>query len=179
VVCFFCFPQIYNVSSEKTKRRASVSPAPPQPTKKRAGRKPKATPPEDTPATALENIPAPPLENPDPAFWTAKLDTLLKKKENTEFKDIKILLFFDQSTPDPHVFQSPGLELIIYQHMDGFPMFDPPSILEDLKFLGYYAITLHQRGIAFYATKDCTKGTSAKIGQFLRSFQGMYFPLSI
>jgi hypothetical protein len=108
-----------------------------------------------------------------------KLDTLLKKKEKTEFKDIKILLFFDQSTPNPHVFQSLGLELIIYQHMDGFPMFDPPSILEDLKFLGYYAIMLHQRGIAFYATKDCTEGTLAKIGQFLRSFQGMYFPLSI
>jgi hypothetical protein len=58
-------------------------------------------------------------------------------------------------------------------------MFNPPSILEDLKFLGYYAITLHQRGIAFYAIKDCTEGTLAKIGQFLRSFQGMYFPLSI
>jgi hypothetical protein len=60
-------------------------------------------------------------------------------------------------------------------------MFDPPSILKDLKFLGYYTITLYQRDIAFYATKDCTEGTSAKIGQFLRSFQGigMYFPLSI
>jgi hypothetical protein len=87
------------------------------------GRKPKATPPKDTPATAPEKIPASPLENLDPAFWTAKLDT--QKKENTEFKDIKILLFFDQSTPDPHVFQSPGLELIIYQHMVGFPMFNP------------------------------------------------------
>jgi hypothetical protein len=55
--------------------------------------------------------------------------------------------------------------------MDGFLMFDPPSILEDLKFLGYYAITLHQKGIAFYATKDCTEGTLAKIGQFLRVFK--------
>jgi hypothetical protein len=53
----------------------------------------------------------------DSHFWTGKLDTLLKKKENTEFKDIKILLFFDMTTPDPHVFQSPGLELIIYQQM--------------------------------------------------------------
>jgi hypothetical protein len=122
VVCFFCFSQIYNVSSEKTKSRASISPSPPQPTKKRARQKPKAIPPEDTPATAPENIPAP-LENPDSAFWTVKLDTLLKKKENTEFKDIKILLFFNQSTPNPHVFQSLGLELIIYQHMDRFPMF--------------------------------------------------------
>jgi hypothetical protein len=60
-----------------------------------------------------------------------------------------------------------------------FSMFDPPSILEDLKFLGYYTITLHQRGIAFYATKDYTEGTLAKIVQFLRSFQGMYFPSSI
>jgi hypothetical protein len=66
--------------------------------------------------------------------------------------------------------------LIICQHMNGFLMFDPPSILKDLKFLGYYAIMLHQRGIAFYATKDYTEGTSAKISQFLRSFQGMYFP---
>jgi hypothetical protein len=142
----------------------------------------------ESPRPPPPRIPQPPhrrrfqpplLENPDPAFWTAKLDTLLKKKENTEFKDIKILLFFDQSTPDPHVFQSPGLELIIYQHMVGFPMFDPPLILEDLKFLGYYVITLHQRGIAFYATKDCTEGTLAKIDQFLRSFQSMYFLLSI
>jgi hypothetical protein len=54
-----------------------------------------------------------------------------------------------------------------------------PGRVEDLKFLGYYAIMLYQRGIAFYATKDCTEGTLAKIGQFLRSFQGMYFPLSI
>jgi hypothetical protein len=45
-------------------------------------------------------------QNPDLAFWTAKLDTLLKQKENTEFKDIKILLFFDQSTLDLHIFQS-------------------------------------------------------------------------
>jgi hypothetical protein len=80
VVCFFCFPQIYNVSSEKTKRRASISPAPLQPTKKRAGQKPKAIPPKNTPATAPENIPAPPLKNPNFAFWTTKLDTLLKKK---------------------------------------------------------------------------------------------------
>jgi hypothetical protein len=85
------------------------------------------------------------------------LDPLLRKKENTEFKDIKILLFFDQSTPDPHVFQSPGLELIIYQHMDGFPMFNPLWILKDLKFLGYYAITLHQRGIAFYAKRTALR----------------------
>jgi hypothetical protein len=63
--------------------------------------------------------------------------------------------------------------------MEGFPMFDLLSILKNLKFLGYYVITLHQRGIAFYATKDYTEGTLAKIGQFLRSFQGMYFPLSI
>jgi hypothetical protein len=164
VVWFFCFSQIYNVTSEKTKRRASISPAPPQPIKKKAGQKPKAIPPEDTPATIPENIPAPPLENPNPAFWTAKLDTLLKKKENIEFKDIKILLFFNQCTPDPHVFQSPGLELIIYQNMDGFLMFDPPLILEDLKFLGYYMIMLHQISIAFYTTKDCSKCTLARIG---------------
>jgi hypothetical protein len=53
------------------------------------------------------------------------------------------------------------------------------SILKDLKFLGYYAITLYQRGIAFYATKDGTEGTSAKTSQFLKSFQGIYFLLSI
>jgi hypothetical protein len=149
---------------EKTKRRASISPAPPATYQEKSQPKAQGYPPKDPLATIPENIPAPPLENPNPAFWTAKLDTLLKKKENTEFKDIKILLFFDQSTPNPHVFQSPGLELIIYQHMDGFPMFNPHSILEDLKFLGYYMITLYQRGIAFYATKDCTEGTSAKIG---------------
>jgi hypothetical protein len=33
------------------------------------------------------------------------------------------------------------------------------------------------RGIAFNAMKDCTKGTMAKLGQFLKSFQGMYFPI--
>jgi hypothetical protein len=163
----------------KRPKEGPPSPCPPYNLpRKEPAKSPRPLPPENTLATAPENILAP-LENPDPAFWTAKLDTLLKKKENMEFKDIKILLFFDQSTPNPHIFQSPGLELIIYQHMDGFPMFDPPSILKDLNCLGYYAIMLQQRGIAFYATKDCTKGTLAKIGQFLRSFQGMYFPLSI
>jgi hypothetical protein len=98
VVFFFCFPQIYNVSSKKTIKRASI-PQPPCNLPRKEPAKSQGHPPKDTPATTLENIPAPPLENPNAAFWTAKLDTLLKKKENMEFKDIKILLFFDQSTP--------------------------------------------------------------------------------
>jgi hypothetical protein len=163
-------------------KRLKEGPPSPQPPcnlpRKELAKSPRPPPPR-IPRPLHQRIFQPPLENPNLAFWTTKLDTLLKKKENTEFKDIKILLFFDQSTPDPHIFQSPGLELIIYQNIDGFPMFNPPSILKNLKFLGYYAITLYQRGIAFYATKDCTEGTLAKIGQFLKSFQGMYLPLSI
>jgi hypothetical protein len=53
-------------------------------------------------------------------------------------------------------------------------MFDPSLILKNLIFLGYYAITFYQRGIAFYATKDCPKGTMGKIGEFFKSFQGMH-----
>jgi hypothetical protein len=109
----------------KRLKEGLLSPRPPRNLPRKELAESPRPPPEDTPATAPENIPAPPLENPNLAFWTTKLDTLLKKKENTEFKDIKILLSFDQSTPDPHVFQSPGLELIIYQHVDGFPMFNP------------------------------------------------------
>jgi hypothetical protein len=101
------------MSVPKRLKEGPPSPQPPRNLPRKEPAESPRPPPEDTPATAPENIPAPPLENPNPAFWTAKLDTLLKKKEKTEFKDIKILLFFDQSTPDPHVFQSPGLELII------------------------------------------------------------------
>jgi hypothetical protein len=41
----------------------------------------------------MEKIPAPPLENPDPAFWTAKLDTLLKKKEIRNLRISKSFYF--------------------------------------------------------------------------------------
>jgi hypothetical protein len=41
-------------------------------------------------------------------YWTMELDTLLKKKENTEFKNIKILLFFDQKHSQFACFPIPG-----------------------------------------------------------------------
>jgi hypothetical protein len=66
-------------------------------------------PPRGYPGHHTGEYSSPPTQKSQPCF----LDTLLKKKENTEFKDIKILLFFDQSTPDLHIYQSPGLELII------------------------------------------------------------------
>lgn len=164
---YFFVHQIYHVSPLKTKRRASTSPSPSTPAKKKkGGRKPKATVEEESSA------PSETLESP---FWNEKLDLLLKEKEKMEYKDIKVLLVSDQKAPDPAAFQSPGLELIIYQHVHGFPMFDPPPILRNLNFLGYYAITLHQRGIAIYATKDCPEATMGKIGEFLRDFQGMHF----
>jgi hypothetical protein len=49
-------------------------------------------------------------------------------------------------------------------------MFDPLPILKNLKFIGYYAITLYQRGIAFYATKECPEGTLGKMGEFFKRF---------
>jgi hypothetical protein len=56
---FFVFLK-FTISVLKRLKEGPPSPwPPPQPTKKRPGRKPKATPPEDTPATAPENIPAP------------------------------------------------------------------------------------------------------------------------
>jgi hypothetical protein len=96
------------------------------------GLQPKALPPD----IPQENTLAASPENVDSHFLTRKLDTLLKKKENMEFNDIKILLFFDMTTPDPHVFQSLGLELI--NHMEGFLTFDPPLILMDGMYFPIY-----------------------------------------
>jgi hypothetical protein len=38
----------------------------------------------------------------------------------------------------------------------------PPPLFRDLKFQGYYAITLHHRGIALFSTPNCPPSVLAK-----------------
>jgi hypothetical protein len=85
---FFCF-QIYNVSSKKAKRKASNSPEPSKQAKKKGGQKPKATVTED--GLAL-------TKNPESPFWNKKLEVFFKEK--TQYKEIKVLPFFNQKAPN-------------------------------------------------------------------------------
>lgn len=165
---FFFFSNLY-FSSKKTKRRRS-SPSPP-PKRQKRGRKAKnvASDLVDSENVVVESDPPVP-------FWNDKLMLLVKDKEKATPKEIKVIFLSDEQQTDSNfVFQSPGLELIIYQHSVGFPMFESPPTLKNFVFLGYFAITLHQRGIAFYATKDCPEATLQKMNVFLASFRCMYF----
>jgi hypothetical protein len=99
----------------------------------------------------------------------------MRNPEMVTFQNFRILLVLDESRLDYRMISSPGLELIIFLHTDGFPLFVPPPAFADLTFLGYYAITLHNRGIALFKTPDCPRSTVEKIPEFLKDLQGNLF----
>jgi hypothetical protein len=73
---------------------------------------------------------------------------LIQDPEKVSFQDFCFLFIWADSLPTEDTLKSPGLEFVIFLHIEGFPLFVPPPLFWDLKFQGYYAITCQKKLIA-------------------------------
>jgi hypothetical protein len=112
----------------------------------------------------------PPLSRPRlpiASFWDDQLGLLIWDLEKVSFRDFSFLFIWANSLPTKDTFKSPGLEFGIFLHIEGFSLFVPPPLFWDLKFQGYYAITLHHHGIALFSTPNCPPSVLVKAPEFL------------
>jgi hypothetical protein len=154
---------------------------------------PSPRPPHNLPRKELAESPRPPpLRIPRPLHqrifqpprW--KILTLLfgprnwtlcsKKKRMRNLRILKSFIFRSKHSQSAH-FPIPGTgidNLSTYRRISDVQSSLDPRGPEIFGLLCNHALSEGQ-----CVTKDSTEGTLAKIGQFLRSFQGMYFLLSI
>jgi hypothetical protein len=97
---------------------------------------------------------------------------LIRDPEKVFFRDFRFLFIWADSLPTKDTLKSPGLEFMIFLHIEGLSLFVPPPLFRDLKFQGYYAITLHHRGIALFSTPNFPLAVLAKAPEFLANLSG-------